>query len=345
MNSKRLYIIGMLLAMLSCSLTASAQTEAQETEEEDSVINIIAYFCKNDTMVYTSRDIEYKVEKGDTTVQHDVETDFMFVVRDSTSNGYTIEMTETDMRINEAESDVLRAMIESAWDISKNIKCVFTTNELGVVNNIVNWREIRDKTKEMMTVVYDTLYAKYEGLDTLMSRNRMEQMMMLKMKNEETLRLEMYEELQQLFGCHGRSWNIGDNKWDDENNGYPCTMELHVGYTKQTKETDTEGDYAIWSDVTTRIPVEDALEVGLGYYGSVMTDDLNDEIQKNKQAILDEVKAKAQESTVELIEGYSYFSNGWPKESNKLREVSVGDYYKVVEVQSIIWDTHSWYNF
>ena len=345
MNSKRFYIICMLLTMWSCCLTASAQTEAQETAEEDTVINIVAYYCKNDTMVYTSRDIEYKVEKGDTTVQHDVETEFMLVVRDSTSTGYTMEMTETNMHINEVESDVLKAMIESAWDISKGIKCVFTTDEMGVVKNIVNWREIRDKTKEMMAVVYDTLYAKYEGLDTLMSRNRLEQQMMIKMKNEESLRQEIYDELQLLFGCHGRAWNITDSKWEDENNGYPCEMELQVGYTTQEEDTDTEGDYAIWSKATTRIPVEDALEVGLGYYGNFMTDNLNDEIQKNKQAILDGVKAETKESTVEIIEGYNYFSNGWPKDCSKLKDVSVGNNYQVVKIQSIVWDSHSWYNY
>lgn len=329
---------------MAWSISASAQVATLDNAEEDTVINIIADFCKNDTMTYTSQDIEYKVVEGDTIVKHDFETDFMIVVRDSTSTGYTLEMTETAMRVNETENDVMRAMYESSWEMAKGMKCVFTTDELGVVKNIVNWREIRDKTKAVMGMVLDTLYAKYEGLDTLLSRNRLEQMTLMQISNEESLR-ETYDELELLFGCHGRAWDICNKTWEDNDNGYPSESALKVGYTVKEEESDIEGDYAIWSKTTTRIPVEEALDMGMGIYGTIMTDNMNNELQKNKQAIVDAVKTKTKEATIDLGENYSYFYNGWPKECYKIKNVSVGKTHQKVTISSIIWSSRSWFNY
>lgn len=331
------------IIILAWSINASAQVVTLDTAEEDTVINIIADFCKNDTVTYTSQDIEYKISEGDTIVKYNIETDFMIVVRDSTSTGYTLEMTETAMRINEVENDIRKAMFEISWEMAKGIKCVFTTDELGVVKSIVNWREIRDKTKTVMGMVLDTLYAKYEGLDTLLSRNRLEQMVLMQISNEESLR-ETYDELEMLFGCHGRAWDICNKTWNDNDNGYPSESALKVGYTVQEEETDIEGDYAIWSKTTTRIPVDEALDMGLGIFGTVMTDNMNNELQNSKQAIVDAIKTITNEVTVDDGENYSYFYNGWPKECYKVRSISVGKTHQKVTVSSIVWNSRSWFN-
>ena len=82
------------------SATAKAQAVSAEQVSQDSTINIIAYFCKNDTLEYVYHDYKAKVEKNDTTVKHHIVDQFQLIVRDSTANGYEIEVKPLKTEIN-----------------------------------------------------------------------------------------------------------------------------------------------------------------------------------------------------------------------------------------------------
>ena len=52
------------------TLPIAAQVVSAQQESQDSLINVIAYFCKNDTLSYLYEDYEAKVENNDTIVDH-----------------------------------------------------------------------------------------------------------------------------------------------------------------------------------------------------------------------------------------------------------------------------------
>lgn len=334
-------VLSIVMALLSLPLMA--QTNLLE-EKQDSVINIIAYFCKNDTMTYTANEIEYKVEKGDTTIIYDIETDYQLIVRDSTENGYTIELTTTDLRIGEVEDSIHLAMYEGLWELSKGMRCIFTTDEFGTIQNIKNWREIRNTMKESVKFVTNKMFAMHDGLDSLFSRERFESMLSMTFSTEDNIRKEVFSELGMLFGAHGRSWNIGTTENDEIENGFPNHYVIKVGYTTTEEETDIEGDYAIWANTVTKVPIDDVMDLALDYTTMAMTDKASDIVGENKQKIIEEIKKQAKEVEINSREYYSFFFNGWPKECSTQKTTTIGTQNKT-KATYIIWSSRSWNNY
>lgn len=69
MKTKVFYIIFAFMLQLF-TLPIAAQVVSAQQESQDSLINVIAYFCKNDTLSYLYEDYEAKVENNDTIVDH-----------------------------------------------------------------------------------------------------------------------------------------------------------------------------------------------------------------------------------------------------------------------------------
>ena len=72
----------------------------------------------------------------------------MITVTDSTSKGYTMELIPLSYEIEEDDNDWQTRMASLMWNEYKNLRCRFTTDELGSVQHIENWREIRDVLKK-----------------------------------------------------------------------------------------------------------------------------------------------------------------------------------------------------
>ena len=69
MNKKNLLRAVMALTLQLCALPIAAQAMTAQQASQDSVVNVIAYFCKNDTMCYQYQDYKAKVENNDTIVE------------------------------------------------------------------------------------------------------------------------------------------------------------------------------------------------------------------------------------------------------------------------------------
>ena len=76
-------------------LTVNAQGVTLE-QESDSTINVVGYFCKNDTMTFRNHQLKQKISDNDTILTYDISDEFMIVVTDSTSNGYRMEYDRVD---------------------------------------------------------------------------------------------------------------------------------------------------------------------------------------------------------------------------------------------------------
>lgn len=69
-----------------------------DTADEDSVVNVVAYFCKGDTCEYWIYENEWKVNGKDTVKTLGVSTQVRLVVNDSTSKGYKMSYTFLDVK-------------------------------------------------------------------------------------------------------------------------------------------------------------------------------------------------------------------------------------------------------
>ena len=204
--------ICLLACLIGMAMSAWSQNLVLGQEEEtDDAIAVVGYFCKNDTMTYTRTTSKYKIVEGDTTMTNSFQEEFMIVVTDSTSKGYKMKLIPLDVHFNGADDDEDEDnfLLKSLNQALGKIVCEFTTDELGQVQRIDNWRAIRDEVKKGIKLMCDTLYAAQPGMDSIMPRKQLEKILQLRFSTEEGVR-ESYEELEELFGLHGSTFDIGD---------------------------------------------------------------------------------------------------------------------------------------
>ncbi len=336
------HLIVITVTLLLSILTCGAQTLLMEEEAPDSTIAVIGYFCKNDSMKFHKSYSKIKIVESDTTITEAYTEDFLIVVTDSTSMGYRMKLIPQGFEYSEESDSIHRIMQSKLSELTKDFVCEFTTDELGCVQSITNWREIRDKMKIATKGMCDTLYSAMPGLDSIMPRKRIENMVMLKMLTEEGVR-SSYDELEILFGMHGNLLAIGDREMDDTENGFPQHITSRIGYTAiEDEENEFDGDYAIFAKTVTTIPAEDAIDLGLGALGLLMTDAAGDTIANHRKDMLEPLKTAMPDGlAITDYEYYMYFFNGWPKECfrQKMTDFGLG---KHIETTRIEWTMRRW---
>ena len=337
------FLISLLLNLcLAClAMTAWSQNLMLSQEESEDEIAVVGYFCKNDTMTYRQTHNKYKIQGNDTTVSESYVEEFMIVVTDSTSDGYKMKYIPLSFTLHDADT-VTRLMTKAMSQLMQSVVCEFTTDEMGLLKSITNWREIRDKLKKGVKTTCDTLYTTIPDLDSIMPRKSLENILLLHFSTEEGIR-NSYEELENLFGIHGTILEIGDKEVETEEQGYPQHISARIGYTTiEDEEDDFEGDYAISTHSTTIIPVEDMMDLGFGALAMMMSDMVSDSLDAVRDQIVDSLKmVKPNGAEIILKEYCGFFLNGWPKEYYYEKTIDLG-IGQNIETRYIEWVSRNW---
>lgn len=333
-----------LLLTLFCALTAiTVQTQATAlqdiSQEEDSMLNIVAYFCKGDTMAYTKRMAKLQVIRNDTTVKSDMQTDFMIVVLDSMYNGYRMEFIPTGFSFNlEAKEKSDRVLTEKLWEITKDTHAIFTTDEMGTVQNIENWKEIRDVVRKGIDIVLNSYYSEIPALDSVMPRKRTESLLLLQFSTEDGIR-NSYDELTSLFGLHGTAFKIGNINTQYSSHSYPSHTIAETGYTVKEDESDIDGDYAIRSNSITVIPSTDIADIAGNILNSFSDSSIGNKLT---EVMRDTLSTVTNDSTIiNNFEYYGYFFNGWPKHIYTEKTTDVSGIARIININDIRWTYRS----
>lgn len=323
------------------SLGVHAQgTTLQNQEEEDSTIAVIGYFCKNDTMEYTHVFGKEKINGSDTTVVSEATERMMIVVTDSTSEGYKMELIPLSCEVESHDSsDFMNRLPQLVWENCKDLRCKFTTDEFGVVQHIENWREIRDVMKKTYKMVFDSLYASMPVIDSLMPRQNIESLLMLRFSTEDGVK-EVYEELETLFGLHGSELLIGQHESDGvSETGYPTHNFFDVFYSAKKDEYDFDGDYVVQLRTETKLSAEDTEDLLKSSFDVMFAGGLRDSVAKYTKDIF---AGEDGGMTVTSTRQYCYFYNGWPKLMQKVEETNVSGMVKKIEYDMIEWSSRRW---
>lgn len=333
--------IWIFFAMLFAVLTVNAQSMTLE-QEADTTINVVGYFCKNDTMTFRNHQLKQKIINNDTTLTYDIAEEFMIVVTDSTSKGYRMEYIPLNYKCGMESDSLINGVAAELWEMTKDVHCIFTTDELGQVQHIENWREIRDLMKKAVPLAVDRFYKMKPGADSIISRPQYENMLLMEFSTENKIR-EAYDELDLLFCVHGKAFDIGQKEFDDVENGYPQHIIAKVGYTEQEEDGDIEGDYAVMTKSVTTIPAEDALELGINSASLLLKENMADSLHNKRSELIDSMKTvmKDQDVSVTQNEYYGFFYNGWPKLCYTEKIVNFG-LAKNIELNLIEWTSRHW---
>ena len=323
---------------MAFSATTKAQTVSAEQVSQDSTINIIAYFCKNDTLEYVYHDYKAKVEGNDTTLKHHIVSNFQLIVRDFTANGYEIEAIPLTTEVRFFQDSLMTNITQSLQEKMGDISTIFTTDEYGTIQHIKNWREIKDFSRRVLKAFCDSLYAKQPKLNEIIPRARFETQMNMQYASEKAY-IDNSEDLQLLFSMHGNSVKIGKTESDQVNeNSYPEHTTIIAGYEKTDEDTGFEDDFFVEAIVKSIIPKEDVKQYVLNAVNMTVADTYADKANEEIE------KLEYQDATVTSYENYEYFYNGWPCDMEHSKIVEIMG-IKNIETHRAVWTSRMWSTF
>ena len=301
-------------------LSNNSDTLEVDTAGEDSVVNVVAYFCKGDTCEYWIHENEWKVDGKDTVKTLGVSTQVRLVVNDSTSKGYKMSYTFLDVK---ADSVGVMAMLTERTAKSVIGTTVnFETDEYGSITKITNLSQIKKQAKALFKAGIKDIAAmpimqemkKATGLDFMKTATQ---------ANTDEVVEGYLEELKLLFAYHGSQYAVGEHHEHED-----ATKDSYANDTYINASLEKNGNYTISCEVVSVIPKETVKEVMDGTMGAFMeglkgkkTEDGKDhdgDIKDLEDELKKEIgKAVAQDAQTSEYLSVTCFEDGWPSSALK----------------------------
>lgn len=317
-----------ILALIALfSLLTSGNVTAADIADGPSPdsIYVIANFSKNDTLEYVYTSEETKIKGADTTTVTIEERKFRLVVLDSTATGYRIQYTELETKsslsegIGNVDNDPKQMMLKHINDIiHKNdtkIPITFTTNEIGEIQHIENWQELRNNILKTLDECWDEVFRTIPGASEYVDKNSFAELFKAKFSSEEQL-IENLEGFPLLFSFHGSALHIGNKTIENEGNEeeYPSTVQVSAYYFDPDEKgrDDFYPDYEVAIISTSTAHGDDVKELVKELMDFILNDnDNSQDVMKSLDASKDFDNA-----TMKIHEGIDayYWFNGWPRE-------------------------------
>jgi len=325
--------------MLICGLSLAHEAPATQDEAEDNNINIVAYYSKNDTTCYWYSLYEVEIKGQDTTTVQEAQIEYQIVVTDSTSQGYRLEVSTLESNYKH-QTPLIEETSRQMANLMKDTKCILQVDEMGAIQHIENWKEIRDDIRKGIGLFCDSVYNNIPMMDSIMPRRQLESSMLLQFSTEQGV-MSSYQELFLLFGEHGKAYKKELFETSTTNDaGYPTLIKVMAADTEVESDQDFEGDYELATLQVTTIPSKDAVDIAKNALGMLMTERANQQFEES--GAMDQIlQDSGEDMTATVLNAYKYFVNGWPKACTQRSEISFGGQKKIT-AQTIQWSSRAW---
>ena len=298
---------------------------------EDSMLNVVGYFCNRDTVVYWIQDSEWKIQPADTIQQMGVSTKVMITVADSTSSGFKMNYTFLDFRSDSIpESDLSNFQSKLVAQIGKKIigtTIRFETDEFGTVKRFNNLGEIKKQAKS----IFKDAIKEMDKLPWVSGLKDMGFDLSKYMKNIDTDQLvEGYiEEIKLLFRCHGYQYKLGESIEHED-----ASETQYANETYNSVWIDDDGCYHLRFDIVNIIPQEDLKALVSGIVEDLSSDTIAESFNSefNKQVTKD--------CTSESYLSIDYTPYGWPTSVITQESTMIGNAGKLKQ-KYIYFDSYS----
>lgn len=325
MKKLLIFLLCMLALTVSTTVYGEASTLQENTAPQDSIINIIAWFNKHDTVTYWVYENSWKLNDTDTVLTASVSMKVRLNVVDSTANGYKMDYTFLEFP-TDALPDSASAIDKFQNQITAKLggKIVgttvhFETDEYGRITKYNNLGQIKKQAKSLFK----------EGIKEF---SQLPEIQGLKewgfdikdyTKKVDTDKLVdgYLEELNMLFMYHGLSMQLGETT---EHEDATETQYENTSYTSASADDD-DGTYHIVYDVISILPKDDLKELVRGLVESFSDDSIKDSFNENYDAQVKE------DCTYEDYLKTDYLINGWPYQVVRQKATMIGNRGKVVQ--------------
>lgn len=254
-------------------IRAHGSLQQEVTVPQDSMVDVIAWLSKNDTLDYVIKTSEWKITPDDTITTLGISSKVRIVVTDSTSTGYKMDYTFMDSRLDTVEESPLgtyaQAMMEKLNKKIAGTTVHFETDEFGCITRITNLNEIRKRA----TSLYKDAVREILALDEVKEMKKAGVDFSKEMKEIDTDQLvESYlEELKLIFVYNGNSIKIGETTEHEYATDSTYMNDSYVGVSADPGD----GSYEIVSQVDNIIP-KDELRILVGDFLDEVSDDSTD---------------------------------------------------------------------
>jgi hypothetical protein len=164
----------------------------------DSSAQVIGYWDMNEKQSYIITQEKFKIKDSDTTSREFYKYAVDITIVDSTANSYIIDWFYRDYEI---QSD--NVLIQKLSSITEDMTIKIKTDELGVFQEVVNWKEVRDyilnstklmkkETKSIPNM--DKFIKQVEGMYS----------------TKQSIELGVVKEMQQYYTFHGGKYELGE---------------------------------------------------------------------------------------------------------------------------------------
>ena len=315
-------------------LSNNSDTLEVDTAGEDSVVNVVAYFCKGDTCEYWIYENEWKVDGKDTVKTLGVSTQVRLVVNDSTSKGYKMSYTFLDVKADSV--GVMAMLTERTAKSVIGTTINFETDEYGCITKITNLSQIKKQAKALFKASMKDIASmpimqemkKATGLDFMKIGNQ---------ANIDEVVEGYLEELKLLFAYYGSQYVVGEHHEHED-----ATKDSNANDTYINASLEKNGNYTISCEVVNVIPKETVKEVMGGLMGTITEGlkgkktedgkdydgnikDLDDEFKKEID------KAAAQDAQTSEYLSVTCFDDGWPSSVLKQNKTVIAGRGKVTQ--------------
>lgn len=184
-------------ALICLIFTLSINLFAQ-LNMDDSTAQVIGYWDKNEKQSYSITTDKLKIKEGDTLSREQLSYTVDITIVDSTADSYLIDWMYRDYKIN-TDNELMKKVFTLAQDLKVSIR----TNELGVFQEVVNWREVRDYMLKATTLLKAEM-KEIPNMDKIIGH--MEGIYSTK----EAIEAGAVNEMQQFYSFHGAKYVYGE---------------------------------------------------------------------------------------------------------------------------------------
>ena len=152
-------ISGLLVSLMSFAparhhhCLSEVQDSSEVTVQDDSILPVIAWFNKRDTMTYWIHDNQWEVNGKDTVMTLGAAAKVMLTVTDSTRKGYDMEYTflefVSDGQIKSEAQNLVGQAMDILNDATVGTTIRFRTDQYGKIIKYYNLKDIRKQAKEV----------------------------------------------------------------------------------------------------------------------------------------------------------------------------------------------------
>ncbi len=156
---RKLFLVIICSFLVTCGVITYAQTDQtaalqdSDVEPQDSTIDVIGFFSKNDTLIYWINESKWELDTSDTIKTAGISSKVRLTVVDSTSTGYKMDYTilevSSDTNVNSFINGLQEKFVDKLAPKMVGFTINFETDEFGAITKFNNLDEIKHQAQSL----------------------------------------------------------------------------------------------------------------------------------------------------------------------------------------------------